>query len=187
MDDRLQMNETTTASQTLFDGRIVKLELHEVLLADGTQTQREIIRHAAAVAVLVYHQERRCYLLVEQFRKPFEQTMLEVVAGLQEAGESPEETVRRELLEETGYEAATLQSLGQLFPSPGYVDEVIHLFYAEVAGRPDVAALDEDERICVSEWAPQALEESLTENRIKDAKTVAIWYLHKAKTKQHHE
>lgn len=168
------MHEKTISSKTLYSGRILGLELQDVEMANGKKAFREIIRHRGAVAVLARRPDGK-FVLVRQFRKPVEREMLEVVAGNREKGEDPELCARRELQEETGYEAASLVPLGYIFPSPGYVDERIDLFYAETKPEAGVVSPDEDEHLDVVLLDRNEIVEKIRGNEINDSKTLAAW------------
>ena len=170
------MHEKTISKKSLYSGRILGLEVQEVQLENGKQAFREIIRHRGAVAVLARAQDGR-FALVRQFRKPVEQEMLEVVAGNREAGEEAESCARRELQEETGLVAATTRYLGFIYPSPGYVDERIDLFYAEAAGPAGATKPDEDEHLDVVLLDRGEIEARIGRGEIHDSKTLATWLL----------
>lgn len=167
------MEEQTLTSKWLYRGRILSLEVQDVRLANGCQALREIVRHGPAVAVLARLPDGR-FLFVRQFRKPVERALLEVVAGNREPGESAEDCARREMEEETGHRVTRLQPLGFIYPSPGYVDERIDLFFAEVGAVPGATRLDEDENV---EGVRLSRAEVLAELRgeIVDSKTLAAW------------
>lgn len=175
------MREITTARRVVYDGRVVRLEVHDVRLADGRPAVREIVRHAPAVAVLPRLPDGRV-LLVRQYRKAVDARMVELCAGLREPDEPPEVAARRELREETGCEALELRHLGRVFVSPGYTDEWIDLFYAEcdepAAERMDP---DEDERIEAVPMTRAELAAAIADNRIQDGKTIAAWCLCRAR------
>lgn len=168
------MHEKTISSKTLYTGRILGLEVQEIEMENGTRAVREIIRHRGAVAVLARRPDGK-FVLVRQFRKPVEREMLEVVAGNREKGEDPEVCARRELLEETGYEARTLAHIGWIFPSPGYVDERIELFYAETAHAAQDTNPDEDESVEVVLLDRDEIMKRIREKTINDSKTLAAW------------
>ncbi len=170
------MREITTAARTIYAGRVVRLEVHDVCLEDGRTSTREIVRHAPAVAVLPRLPDGR-FLLVRQFRKAVDAEVVELCAGLREPGEPAEEAARRELAEETGCTARRLQPLGRVCVSPGYTDEWIDLFYAECDPPSGDNDLDADEHVEVVALGRADLETALRENRIRDAKTFAAWAL----------
>ncbi len=110
-------------------GVIVALEQVHLMVPGGKPTRRDVLRHAGGVGVLPIDGED--VLLVSQYRVALDSRVLEIPAGkLDVKGESPASAAARELEEETGWSAPTLVPLGSLAPSPGYTDEVIHLFAA---------------------------------------------------------
>jgi len=125
--------EKTVRSETIYEGRLLKVRLEDVALPDGRRKKREIVVHPGASAVLALRRKQSGeeILFVEQFRKAVQRSTLEIPAGTLEAGETPESCAKRELLEETGYSAERFEKLLSFFPSPGYSTEVIHIFKAE--------------------------------------------------------
>lgn len=123
------MHETILTTETIYDGRVVHLDVRQVRLPDGQQQTREVVRHQGAVALVALDDEQRV-LLVRQFRSGTQQMMLEIPAGLLEPDETPETCAIRELREETGYQPARLEHIGGVHPTPGYTTEYIHLYLA---------------------------------------------------------
>jgi len=125
--------EKTVRSETIYEGRLLKIRLEDVALPDGRRKKREIVVHPGASAVLALRRKQSGeeILFVEQFRKAVQRSTLEIPAGTLEAGETPESCAKRELLEETGYSAERFEKLLSFFPSPGYSTEVIHIFKVE--------------------------------------------------------
>ncbi|MGE5553183.1 MAG: NUDIX hydrolase [Betaproteobacteria bacterium] len=139
------MREETIAREEIFRGALINVRRDTVRLADGRTATRELVGHAPAVAILPLD-ERGRVLLVRQYRKPLEEALWEVPAGKMEPGEDPELCARRELAEETGVTAEQLVYLGRIATTPGFSDEIIHLYRAEglrpaaeVGGDPDEA------------------------------------------------
>ncbi|MDK2943744.1 NUDIX hydrolase [Mesotoga sp. H07.pep.5.3] len=122
--------ERSVGEERIFSGRILGLERHTVILQDGSVALREVVRHPGAVAIVAFVSEQ--LLLVRQFRFPVQKYMLEIPAGKLDAGERPEDCARRELLEETGYVPRFLHKLITIETSPGFSDEIIHIYVAEV-------------------------------------------------------
>ncbi len=170
------MHEATLAARTVYEGRVVRLDVLEVELADGRRSVREIVRHAPAVAVLP-RLPNGDFLLVRQYRKALESEVIELCAGLREPGETPEEAARRELLEETGRTATRLRHLGCVLASPGYTDERIDLYLADCAEASRAADLDADEHVELVRLRPEELRQALRDNTIRDGKTLAAWAL----------
>jgi ADP-ribose pyrophosphatase len=178
--DKLMKNfeEKTLSSKKLFEGRVIDLVFEEVLLPNGKTSTREIIKHPGAVAVIPITEDGRI-IMVEQYRKALERTLVEIPAGKLEKGEEPEATARRELEEETGYDCESLTHLISFYTSPGFADELVHLYVAEgLKKKENKLQLDEDEFV---EVLSVSLEESIQliqEQKIYDAKTAyAVQYL----------
>ena len=157
---------------------MLRLEVIEVELEDGTRSQREIIRHPGAVAVLAHTAKGQC-LLVRQYRKAVEEEMEEVIAGTLDPGEDPEACARREVEEETGHRVGRIERLGVIYPSPGYLDEKITVFRADVSPCMDPASADLDERVEAVTRDEQEIESAIASGAIRDAKTLAAWSLHR--------
>jgi len=121
--------EKILSSHTVFEGRAVNLRIDTVKTADGRESTREIVEHSDCIAVIPID-ENDNVLLVRQYRKAIEKELLEIPAGGIDAGENPEETVRREMQEETGYLPGKVERLGGFYSTPGYCTEYLHLYLA---------------------------------------------------------
>jgi ADP-ribose pyrophosphatase len=172
------LKEKTLSAKEIFKGRVIDLFLEEVELPNGKTSTREIVKHPGAVAVLAITPENKI-IMVEQFRKPLERTLVEIPAGKLEKGEEPETTAKRELEEETGYTCGELRPLLSFYTSPGFADELVHLFIAENLEKLTIPAeLDEDEFLDVMEVTLEEALEMIQDKRIYDAKTAyAVQYL----------
>lgn len=178
------MLEKTLSRKTVYTGRVLTLDLHEVELEDGRRSMREIIRHARAVGVLARAGDGR-FAWVRQFRKAMEEHVLEICAGLADPGEAAEEAARRELREETGLIPARLHPLGEVYSSPGYTDERVDLFFADCETAPGATAPDADEHVEVR-WMTRAdIEAGLRDGTIRDAKSIAAWHLFLDRMERH--
>lgn len=177
------MKEHTTASKTVFSGRVVRLDVLDVELDNGVASTREIVRHRGATAILPRLPDGQ-FVFVRQFRKAFERDFLEVVAGLLEPGEDPDECARRELLEETGCRALSLVSLGALCASPGYTTERVRVYFSDVAEPEKDLQLDEDEHVEVVIMSENEVNEAIKSGEIEDSKTLAMWLLYQTKIKK---
>lgn len=138
---------------------------------DGHRHEREVVQHPGAVAVVpIFDDGRIC--LIENVRVAVGQTLLEIPTGTREAGEEPLATARRELREETGYEAREFRPLLEFWMSPGILNERMHVYLARglQAGERE---LDEGEQITnrVVTWDEAV--ELLRSGQIQDAKTLA--------------
>jgi len=174
--DRLE--EKTISSKEIFNGKIISVRVDDVELPNGKTSKREIVKHPGAVAVLAVTDENKI-VLVEQYRKAMERTMVEIPAGKLEKGEDPKECARRELEEETGYECQAMEWLTSFYTSPGFADEIIHLYIAKgLSQKEDAAGLDEDEFVNLEEVTLEVALQYVKEKKIYDAKTAyAIQYL----------
>lgn len=170
-----KMEEKTISSETIFSGKVVQLKVDEVQLPDGRTTKREIVNHPGAVAVLAITDEDRL-VLVRQYRKPLEKTILEIPAGKLEAGEELAACAARELEEETGYRAKALSHLVSFYTSPGFADELLHLFKADGLDQGQVN-LDQDEFVELVELTLEECMEHIRQGDIIDAKTIMAVYL----------
>jgi ADP-ribose pyrophosphatase len=119
--------EETLSSRVVFEGRALKLRVDSVKLPGGRQTTREIVEHENCVAIVAIDDADNI-LLVRQFRKPVEKELLEIPAGGIDPGESPEDAVRREMREETGFLPRKVAKLGGFYSSPGFCTEYLHLY-----------------------------------------------------------
>ncbi len=108
---------------------VVGLRVDEVELASGEVTTREVVEHSDVVVVVALDREDNV-LLVRQYRHAVDRQLLELPAGGMEPSESPEDCVRREMREETGFLPHRLKRLGGYFSAPGFCTEYLHLFLA---------------------------------------------------------
>jgi len=170
MENQESKAEKSIRCETIFNGSIIKVEKHKVELSDGSESYREVVRHQGAVAVVPIFGDK--IILVKQFRFPVEQFLLEIPAGKLEKDEEPELCAIRELREETGYNAQKLTKLGELYTSPGFSDEKIHVFLAEVVpdGEPEP---DPGEFVEKIELSFKGIVEDVLSGKILDGKTVA--------------
>ncbi|MBM3983353.1 MAG: NUDIX hydrolase [Planctomycetes bacterium] len=151
-------------------GRRIRVEVNTLRTPDGKDIRRDAIRHPGAVVILPVLDTERVVLL-RNFRFVIGDTLWEVPAGTVEPNEPLEACARRELLEETGYTAATWRSLGYLYASPGLIDEKLHLFVAEGL-TPGTARPEPDEQL---EPVVVPLADAIRmclDGTIRDAKTV---------------
>lgn len=121
--------EETVDTHIAFKGALVNVRQDTVRLPDGRTTTREIVVHPEVIAVLPILDDGRI-VFVRQFRKAAERVLLELPAGGIDLGESPEDAVRREMIEETGYRVGSLEFLCGFFTSPGFTTEYMHLYRA---------------------------------------------------------
>lgn len=174
------MYEKTLSRKRVYEGHILDVDVLEVELETGRKSIREIVQHGVAVAVIPRLPDGR-FAFIRQFRKPLDRVCFEVVAGnVNHNGEHEAETAIRELQEETGYIADSVELLGPIYPSVGYCTERIDVFYADVLKRGETS-FDHDERIETVLVSESELDEMIRANKIDDSKTLAAWMLYKAK------
>jgi len=163
--------EKTLSSQLIYDGRAVRLRIDTVRMPGGRETTREIVEHADCVAIIAIDAEDNI-LLVNQFRKPVEKRLLEIPAGGIEPGEGPEDCVRRELREETGFLPKKVERLGGFYSTPGYGTEYLHLYLAtELVPSPLQA--EDSESIKLVRVPLSEITGLITSGSICDAKSIA--------------
>jgi len=163
--------ENTLSSQSIYEGRVVRLRVDTVETADGRETTREIVEHADCVAVVVIDDEDNV-LLVRQFRKPVEKELLEIPAGGIDPDEEPEDAVRRELREEIGYLPHKLERLGGFYSTPGYCTEYLYLYLASDLA-PSQLFAEDTESIELVRVPLSQIPGLITSGGICDAKSIA--------------
>ncbi len=170
--DNSELTERQLSSKTVYDGRILSLQLDRAALPDGREVAREVVRHCGGVAIAAVDERRRVWL-VEQYRYPYGEVIVEVPAGKLEPGEDPDAAAARELREETGLSAAALRRVAVNYPSPGYTDERLYLYIAtgltEVGQQPD-----DDEFLRVSSMPLAEAAKMVLRGEIPDGKTQAL-------------
>ncbi len=174
MDEKLETK--LVARRSIYRGRIVHLDVDRVIEPSGQEVEREVIRHGGAAVLLAVTNEGRV-VLVRQYRYASGELMLEVPAGTIEPGESPDETARRELVEETGYYPNRLEKLTEFFPSPGILTELMHLYLATDLDERE-ASPDDDENLELVELSINDALALQVGKDLRDAKTIiALSYL----------
>ena len=153
-------------------GRVVRLTESVFATPDGGRITRDVVHHPGAVVVVAVDGDE--VVLVRQFRSPVEGELLEIPAGTRDVGgEDPADTARRELAEEAGLACESLEELGTFFNSPGFCDELSHLYLARglsrVARRPDGA---EEEWMTAERISLHEAEAMIDRGEIRDAKTI---------------
>lgn len=173
-----KFEEKTIRTKEIFDGKIIKVSVDDVLLPNGETSIRELVKHQGAVAVIAVTEDNRI-LMVEQYRKPLEKTLVEVPAGKLEPGEAPEVTAVRELEEETGFTTEQLDYVTSFYTTPGFCDERIYLYYTDqLVPVTEEKALDEDEFLDCQSYTMPELDQLIKDERIHDLKTMyAVQYL----------
>lgn len=168
----MKFQEKKLNSKTVYDGKILKLELDEIELPDGKTSFRECVRHSGGAAVLVIKDNK--VLLVNQFRYLYGKTIYEIPAGKLNFGEDPKLAATRELEEETGCRAELVHLL-DIYPTPGYTDEIIHIYFTD---KFDVTEqkLDEGEFLDYCFIDVHTVLKMIDSGEISDAKTIIALY-----------
>ena len=174
----MNKEEKKLSSEQIYNGRVIKVSKDEVLCPNGNKSLREIVHHRGGVGVLFKLGDK--FVFEKQYRYAFNEEMIEIPAGKLEEGEIPLPAAERELLEETGYRPLEMIFLGDMYPTVGYSNEVIHLYYCEKAKKEE-RHLDNDEMIDLFLLSMEEIEEMIASNQIKDSKTIAAVYLYKTK------
>lgn len=121
--------EKTLSAQQHFEGCLLRLEVHQVELPDGSTSVRELVYHPNAVCAVVVTASGEM-VFVRQFRKPIEAAILEIPAGKIDPGEDPRAAVERELREEVGFVSGKIEFLMDFYATPGFCNEKLSLYLA---------------------------------------------------------
>ena len=166
----MKLTEKTLDIDYLYTGKIINVRRDNIELPDGNKAIREVVEHPGGVCILPLTNDEEI-LLVRQFRYPYKEELLEIPAGKRNSlEEDPLECGKRELKEETGAVAANYVSLGELYPSPGYVGEIIYMYLATdlTIGESNC---DDDEFLNVEKIPFNKALEMVLDGQLKDAKT----------------
>ena len=168
----MKFYETTIKETLIYNGNYLSLINVDVELPDGNLSNRDIIKHPGACAIIPFLNDNEV-ILVEQFRKPLEKTLLEIPAGKLNKNETPITCAHRELEEETGYKAKDIIYLGKIATAPGFCDEIIHLFKATnlYEGKK---SCDEDEFTDIKKFTLDEIKLMIKKGEIIDTKTISI-------------
>lgn len=164
------MKEVTLKENYVYKGKIIKVKCDEVMLPDGKITTRDVVEHRGGVCIVPVDKDGNV-LLVRQFRYPIGEEILEIPAGKREENEEPLATAVRELSEETGCTAETMDFLGSFIVTPGYCTERFYIFLARGlnSGRQH---LDEGEFLSVVKMPFKEALQMVYDNKLPDAKSV---------------
>jgi ADP-ribose pyrophosphatase len=156
----------------IFRGRRLWIEQKNVVLPNGIERQKVIVHPSNAVAILPV-EGKQCKL-IRQYRYAIDDYILEAPAGALEGGEDPLEAAGRELIEETGFAARTIEPRGFIITTPGYTDEKIYLYEAHGLSPSREFEKDEDEVIEVRDIMVKDLNRMILDGTIVDAKTICL-------------
>lgn len=168
----MDLTEKTLSSTKIFEGRIFTVRNDVIELPNGRQSKREIVHHNGGVCCAAIN-KRGELAFVTQYRYAYGKTLLELPAGKLEKGEDPLDAMKRELSEEIGANGKNWRSFGGLYPTPGYVDEVIHLFACEI-DELEAPHPDEGEFLDISYIPLRKALDMVMRGDIHDAKTIVL-------------
>ncbi len=165
-------HEVPISQEYKFRGRIMSARVDKAMFPNGKECTREVCEHCGGVGVLPLDDEGNVYL-VRQYRYPYGEELLEIPAGKMDLSdtETPLDCGVRELKEETGFTAAHLRFLGEMYPSPGFLTERLHLFLATGLTAGETSP-DEDEYLNLVKMPFSELRDRILKGEIKDGKTV---------------
>jgi len=161
--------------ESVLRGEVFSVERLRFTDDAGREISRHIVRHPGAVVVVPVLDDGRL-VMIRNHRVAVGAWLREFCAGKLEKGEPPAAAAGRELVEETGHDAAEIRELGSFYTSPGFADELMHAFEAR-ALRTVPRRLEAGERIEVEIVAPEELEAMIRDGRVRDGKTIAAFAL----------
>ncbi len=165
------MRETATSTEYVYKGKILNLRTDTVKTGTGQTASREVVEHVDSVGIIAID-EHENILLVNQFRYPVDESLLEIPAGCVETGENPELTAVRELREETGFAPGHIKRLGGFYLAPGYATEYMHIYLATGLRYSPLIAEDTESISLVKKTLPE-IKNLIASGLIKDCKTIA--------------
>ena len=169
------MAKKILSSETVFLGKVFDVRVDQVELEAGHVARVDLVVFSGAVT-LVPIDDHGDLVLVRQYRHPAGEELIEFPAGTLEPGEEPQACALRECQEEIGMRPGKLTSLAEIYLAPGYSTERNHIFLATDL-TPSTLPQDEDEEISLVTYSPQALGRQISDGRIRDAKTIAAYFL----------
>ncbi|MGI2336629.1 MAG: NUDIX hydrolase [Dehalogenimonas sp.] len=170
------MSSCRVKKNVVFTGKIITVREDSVTLPNGNEKLWEVVEYPQAVAIIAVD-EKDNYLLVRQYRHAIETGLIEIPAGGVDLGETPEEAVRRELQEETGYYPNSVERLTQFYAAPGYSTEMLHLFLATDLKPSRLVAEDTDE-ITLLRASEADVRSMIKTGRVQDGKSIAGLLFH---------
>lgn len=163
------------ATRRVYAGKVLSLDVDEVVEPGDVRATREVVRHSGSVAILALDGEGRV-ALVRQFRYAVSEALWELPAGRLDPGEAPEQGARRELEEEAGLRPQSLERLAFFYTTPGFCDERMHVFRATELATGD-ARPEEDERIELRWFTPAEVDAMIEAGEIREGKTLVALLL----------
>lgn len=159
------------AEREIYQARIIRLVAKDLVLPNGRQTTFTIVEHPGAVAIVPVHSNGDVVLL-RQFRPSIGEEIYEIPAGTIEKGEAPLATAKREIIEETGFQAKQWAKIGEFYTAPGFCTELMHVYVARGLS-PASADGDADEILKPVRMSLKSALKMIQSRKIRDAKTIA--------------
>lgn len=164
-------DEVLLKEEKVYEGVIVDAYLQEY---QNLGFKAEVIKHPGAVVIAATHDNENFYV-VDQYRFPTQQVMVELPAGKIDKGEDPLSAAVRELEEEIGYQAHTLLPLGHIYSSPGFTDEKLYLYYATNLTKTQ-QNLDPDEVLEVRTMTLSDITDAIMDGSMTNAISIATTF-----------
>lgn len=173
------MNFNVKKVNTIFHGKVFDVRVDDIEYnGSGNIGIREVAVHPGGAVVLPLKSDGKI-VLITQYRYPHNEVLLELPAGKLEKGEDPFLCASRELTEETGYTSNKIFKLGKIYTTPGFCDEVLHIYLAEDLISGDHAREEGEEGMEIVELTLREVEEKIRNGEIFDAKTISAIYFYK--------
>lgn len=164
------MNIELLRSETVYRGRVFEVRQDFIRLPNGKTAQLDIVDHRDSVTILPLDDQGNIWF-IRQYRRPIDTYLLELPAGVAEPGEDPIANAQRELREETGMGAGSIQLLGSFFLAPGYSNEYMHVFLAQDLS-PSPLPGDEDEIIEIEKISASDAYQLAETGKLDDSKSI---------------
>lgn len=162
--------EKKISTKRAYNGKILNLDVDSVLCPNGRTSTREVVRHRGASCILAIN-EKNQIAIERQYRYPLQEVLFELPAGKIDEGENPKDAAVREFEEECGYHANDMTLLQPMYPTCGYSDEIIYLYFTKNFTKTETS-FDEDEVISTKWIDFEEVLKMISDGKIKDAKTV---------------
>lgn len=166
------MNFKIKESETIFKGFVFDVKVDQIEYDSGNKGVREVILHNGGAVVVPVKDDGKI-ILVKQYRYPFDEFMYELPAGKLELNEDPKECATRELTEETGYSSDAVSSLGKIYTSPGFCNEILYMFLAENLKAGNHNREEGEHGMEVFEFTLGEVNKMITNGKIVDSKTIS--------------
>lgn len=165
----MDLKEKNLDSTKIYSGKILDLYKDKVLCPNGNEAYREYVKHSGASCILAIINGK--IILEKQYRYPVDEILYELPAGKLDPNEEPVDCAMRELEEETGYRALSINSLGNIYSTCGFSNEKIHLFYTDNLIKTKTN-FDPDEFVELEFFTLEEINQMILDNKIVDSKTI---------------